>query len=209
MPADTILTLANLKGIDLLEPKASDIDFAVLAEHLGKVKRFNGATPDREYSVAQHLSIGTDAILADGGTEAHAAYFLLHDCQEAIWQDDPTPKKVAIARHISDRCGVLADRVLKCLDEIVDIQDAAIHEAAGLPWPMPEDVRKFVKLYDAKMFVTEWRDLMHDAPHPNWHPYEGVHPLTAKIEPEPWAQARAGWLYRANRLLPALRRRAA
>jgi hypothetical protein len=45
MTAATILTLANGKGVDLLALKPEDIDFAALAEHLGKEARFNGATP--------------------------------------------------------------------------------------------------------------------------------------------------------------------
>lgn len=205
MTAATILTLANGKGVDLDALKLEDIDFAAFAEHVAKEKRFNGATPDVEYSVAQHMCLGSDAILAAGGTETEAAYFHLHDLDEGIWKDDTTPKKVTIARRIAARCGVLADDILAVLDSIPADHDAVIHQAAGLPWPMPDEIRRIVKLYDAIMFVTEWRDLMHDAPHPHWAPYSGIKPLPKKIEPWPWAQARAGWMYRAQRLLPALR----
>lgn len=206
MTAATILTMANGKGIDLLNVRAEDIDFPALAEHLAKEKRFNGATPDVEYSVAQHLCIGTDAIIRAGGTETEAAYFLLHDCQEGIWKDDPTPKKCAIAERVAQRCGVLASDILAVLAAIVDEHDAAIHQAAGLPWPMPEEIARIVKLYDAKMFVTEWRDLMGGIPHPNWTPYDGLQPLRQRIEPVRWwTEARAQWLTRANRLLPTLR----
>ena len=206
MSAATILTLANGKGVDLLDLRVEDVDFTALAEHLGKEKRFNGATPDTEYSVAQHLCLGSDAILKAGGTELEAAEFHIHDCQEGIWKDDPTPKKVAIAERIAQRCGVLADDILDVLSGIVDEHDAVIHQAAGLCWPIDPEVHRIVKLYDVIMFVTEWRDLMHDAPHPNWAPYSGIKPLEDKIDPWPWAKARAGWLYRANRLLPTLRR---
>ena len=113
MSAATILTLANGKGVDLLDLRVEDVDFTALAEHLGKEKRFNGATPDTEYSVAQHLCLGSDAILKAGGTELEAAEFHIHDCQEGIWKDDPTPKKVAIAERIAQRCGVLADDILE------------------------------------------------------------------------------------------------
>lgn len=205
MTAATILTMANGKGIDLLDVRAEDIHFPTLAEHLAKEKRFNGATPDCEYSVAQHLCVGADAIEAAGGTETEAAYFLLHDCQEGIWKDDPTPKKRAIAERIAQRCGVLAEDILKVLADIVNEHDGAIHQAAGLPWPMPADILRIVKLYDAKMFVTEWRDLMHDIPHPHWAPYSGVRPLPETIQPYPWTTARTAWLLRACRLLPSLR----
>jgi hypothetical protein len=203
---DSILTLANLKNVDLLDLRVEDVDFDVLAEHLGKEARFNGATPGTFFSVAQHLCLGTDAILKHGGTELEAAYFHLHDCQEGIWKDDPTPKKVAIATRISERFGLMAGDILKVLDGIIDEHDAVIHRAAGLSWPLDPPTRRTVKLYDAIMFVTEWRDLMHDAPHPNWAPFSGIKPLKQTIDPWPWAQARAGWLYRAKRLLPALRK---
>lgn len=202
----TILTMANGKGIDLLNVKATDIDFAVLAEHLGKEKRFNGATPDVEYSVAQHLCLGCDAMLKAGATDEEAAYFLVHDAPEGFWKDDPTPKKVAIAERIAARCGVTADAVRGVLKEIDDEHEAAVHEAAGLGWPIPDDIKRIVKLWDLVMFVTEWRDLMLDRPHPHPAPYSGIKPLDIKIDPWPWAQARAGLMLRFNRYLPALRR---
>lgn len=205
MSSASTLTLANLKGVDLLDLRVEDVDFDVLSEHLGKEARFNGATPGTFFSVAQHLCIGSDAILKDGGTELEAAYFHLHDCQEGIWKDDPTPKKVAIATRISERCGVLAADILKILADIVDEHDAVIHHAAGLSWPLDPLMRRTVKLYDAIMFVTEWRDLMLDAPHPHWAPFSGINPLKEKIDPWPWPKARAGWLLRAKRLLPSLR----
>lgn len=204
MSRDTILTMANGAGIDLLNVRPADIDFAVLAEHLGKEKRFNGATPDVEYSVAQHLSIGSDAMLAAGHSETEAAYFHIHDCPEAFWKDDPTPKKRAIAKRISERCGVTADSVLSVLKDIDREHERAVHRAAGLRWPLSASVERAVKRFDLIMFVTEWRDLMHGVAHPNWAPYRHIVPLKARIEPLPWAQARAGWLLRARRLLPAL-----
>jgi uncharacterized protein len=205
MTRATILTLANGRGVDLDALTVEDIDFAAFAEHVAKEKRFNGATPDVEYSVAQHMCLGSDAILAAGGTETEAAYFHLHDLAEAIWKDDTTPKKAAIAQRVSTHCGVSADGVLSVLNSISEEHDAVIHQAAGLPWPMPKECKRVVKLYDAIMFVTEWRDLMHDIVHPHWALYSGIKPLNSEIKPWPWAQAKAAWLYRANRLVPALR----
>lgn len=205
MSAATILTLANGRYVDLLDVLASDIDFGTLAEHIAKEKRYNGATPGKEYSVAQHLCIGTDAILRDGGGEEAAAYFLLHDVQEGLWKDDPTPKKRALAQHIQERCGVLAAAIIGIIDGIVDEHDAAIHEAAGLAWPMPVEIKKAVKYYDVVMFVTEWRDLMRGIDHPTWNDYAGIRPLEAAITPWRWDFARAEWMKRARRLIPALR----
>jgi uncharacterized protein len=201
----TVLTLANGKNVDLLALKPEDIDFMAFAEHLGKEARFNGATPNIVYSVAQHLCLGTDAMLQAGTSDEAAAYFLLHDCQEAIWRDDPTPKKRALADRIAAYCGIRSDEIMGEMEAIVDEHDAVIHRAAGLAWPPSDELQKTVKLYDAIMFVTEWRDLMGNVPHPRWAPFSGVKPLREKIHPWPWAEARAGWLYRAHRLLPALK----
>ena len=206
MSAETVLTMADGRGIDLLNVTAADIIFPTLAEHLAKENRYCGATPDVTYSVAQHLCLGTDAMLRDGSTEEEAAYFLLHDVQEGLWRDDPTPKKIAIATRIAERCGVLSADIIKVLDEIVDEHDTAIHQAAALPWPIKPEIARIVKIYDLKMFVTEWRDLMHNIPHPNWAPYSGIKPLDAKIEPWPWQIARGEYLVRTNRLLPAMRK---
>ena len=205
MSPNTILTLSNGKGIDLLDPQPIDIDFNSLAEHLGKETRYNGATPDVQYSVAQHCYLGADAIIADGGSETEAAYFLLHDGPEAMLKDDTTPKKRALAEIAEQRFGILSGHIMSAFDLLTYRHDVAIHEAAGLPWPPHGMIQATVKRYDLIMFVTEWRDLMHDVPHPNWAPYSGIKPLQNRIDPLPWAQARAGWLLRAKRLLPALR----
>lgn len=211
MSAQTILTMSNGKGIDLLDPRPSQIDFASVAEHLAKEKRFNGATPDVEYSVAQHSFLGADAILKAGGyaAESVAAFFLLHDAHEAFVKDLTTPLKHAVA-HIAHAYyeAVPAD-VINSFDTLEQRIDAAIFEAAGLSWPMPQQIKPEVKRFDLIMFVTEWRDLMHDIPHPNWAPYSGIKPLKARIEPMAWPQARAGWLLRAHRLLPCYRKQVA
>jgi hypothetical protein len=33
------------------------------------------------------------------------------------------------------------------------------------------------------MFVTEWRDLRYNRPHPNWAPYSGIQPLVETVKP--------------------------
>lgn len=211
MTAATFLTLANGKFVDLLDLKVEDVDFKVIAEHLGKEKRFNGATPGEEYSVAQHCVIGTEAMLKEGATEAEAAYFLLHDAHEAIWKDDPTPKKRAIAERIQERCGILAADILDVLDDIPDAMDAAIHQAAGLCWPMPVETARLVKFFDVRMFVTEWRDLMGGGFHPDWDRYAGVPPLDQPIVKPCWSGplAMIHWHALAHKLLPSLRRKVA
>ena len=205
LSAQTILTLSNGKGVDLLNVTAADIDFAAIAEHLAKEKRFNGATPDVEYSVAQHCSIGSDAILAAGGTDSEAAYFLLHDAHEAFVKDLTTPLKRALDDISQEYYKTEPKTVFNAFHLLEAHADIAIHEAAGLPWPMPDDIKPVIKYFDKLMFVTEWRDLMHDITHPDPDAYAGLNPLPKLIQPENWAHARAGWLLRANKLLPNLR----
>lgn len=201
----TILTLSNGKGIDLVDPQPCDIDFSVIAEHLAKEKRYNGATPSVEYSVAQHCCIGADAILADTGNETLAAYFLLHDAPEAFLKDDTTPKKRAIAAIASEHFGILASQIMDAFDLLTYRFDAATHEAAGLAWPMTIDIRRAVKAYDLTMFVTEWRDLMRGTKHPAWDEYRGITPLRDTIKPIDWQCAAFDYRTRCKQLLPALK----
>lgn len=201
----TILTLANGKGIDLLNPRPEDVDWDAYAEHLAKENRYNGATPGIEYSVAEHLSRGMDAAQAAGESPLIVAHFGIHDGPEAVLRDDTTPKKYAIAELIERRCGILSADILKVLGELTEIHDAAIHAAAGLPWPMSAKVEARVKYWDLVMFVTEWRDVMMDAPHPNWAPYQQIQPLPERIRPWDWETAKRALLRRWRTWLPALR----
>lgn len=210
MSAATILTLANGKGIDLLNPLASDIDFNVIAEHLAKEKRYNGATPGEEYSVAEHCCRGADAIVRTTGDATLAAYFLLHDAHEHTLKDDTTPKKRAFAELAEQRFGVLSDYIMETFKLLEYRHDVAIHEAAGLDWPpqLPSMILN-LKHWDLVMFVTEWRDLMRGCEHPNWAPYANVLPLPESIRPWGWETARNAYILRCMKLLPALQKKLA
>jgi hypothetical protein len=123
---------------------------------------------------------------------------------EAVLKDDTTPKKRAIAELCAQQFGILAEHVLGAFDRLTDRHDAAIHAAAGLPWPMPAELAAQVKAWDLIMLVTEWRDLMGDRPHPDWTPYRDVAPLPETIRPWSWPFARLALQVRWRRLLPAL-----
>lgn len=210
MSADTILTLANGRGVDLLNPKPADIDFIVMAEQLAKEPRYNGATPHCIFSVAQHVCLGVDAILRDSGDRELAAYFLLHDGHEHTLKDDTTPKKRAIAAIAAQRFGVLADQIMEAFALLTDRHDAAIHQAAGLAWPPSEWRQKQIKEYDLRAFVAEWRDLMPGVEHPNWAPYADIRPLSRSVWPLwNWQRARNEFYDRCLQLLPALQEQAA
>lgn len=206
MTAATILTMANGKGIDLTNPQASDIDFAVIAEHLAKEKRYNGATPGIQYPVAQHCVIGADAAFADTNDIELAGYFLLHDGAEAFLKDDTTPKKKALAEIAAKEFGVLAEEILGAFEMMTDRFDAAIHEAAGLTWPPSESMKAAIKAYDLTMFVTEWRDLMGSIHHPNWEPYRGIAPLPKTITPWGWSQSASAFRNRCKLYLPTFKK---
>ncbi|WP_257164656.1 hypothetical protein [Bradyrhizobium sp. SRS-191] len=187
---NSILTLSNKRGVDLLAPKAGDIDFGVLAEHLAKTNRYNGATPGVAYSVADHCVIGASEIMQQEGDYEIASYFLLHDGHEAFLGDDTTPKKRAIAVVAEQAFGVLASSVMEAFDQLADRFDAAIHEAAGLAWPPSPDMKLRIKHWDLRMFVTEWRDLMRGVEHPDPQAYAGIPLLDREIHPQHWVHAR-------------------
>jgi hypothetical protein len=204
MNVRTLLTLADGRNIDLLKPLASDFsDLAWAAEHLAKENRFNGATPNTCYSVAQHLCLGTDAVLMESGDRMLAAYFSLHDVHEALLKDDTTPKKRAFAAIAEEKFGVLATQVLSAFDELTDRHDHAIHEAAGLAWPPDPETLAAIKHFDQVMLVTEWRDLMGGHPLPNAAAYAGVKPLGRAIEPySTWRTGARALVNRWRQLLP-------
>lgn len=180
----TILTLASGRNIDLLNPVPADFaDLDWAAEHLAKEPRYNGATPGKVYSVAQHLIEGVDAILAATADRQLAAYFSLHDVHEALLKDDTTPKKSAFAALAEAKFGVLAKEVLATFDELTGRHDAAIHAAAGLLWPPTPEMARAIKHWDRTLLVTEWRDLMDGVPLPNAQAYSDVVPLLSFIMP--------------------------
>lgn len=202
----TILTMANGKGIDLLDPKASDIDFAVIAEHLAKANRYCGATNGLVYSVAEHSVRCAEAILSRGGSQELAAYLLCHDMHEAFFGDDTTPKKRALDQIAATSFGVLGESIKQSFDLLVYRMDAAIHEAAGLQWPPRSAMHVGIKTWDQCLLKSEWRDLM-KCPEPYNLPGtalpETISPLIY------WTDARDQFLDRCRDLLPAMKANAA
>lgn len=180
----TILTVADRRNIDLLNPQPADFyhpEWA--AEHLAKENRYNGATPGEVYSVAQHLVECAHAAMIETDDRVLAAYLSLHDVHEALFKDDTTPKKHALAAIAEARFGVLAGTVMAAFDELTGRTDAALHEAAGLHWPPTPEMARAIKHFDHVLLVTEWRDLMGGVPLPNAAAYADVKPLTRTIVP--------------------------
>lgn len=207
----TVLTLANGRNIDLLNPQADDYrDMNWAAEHLAKENRYNGATPGVCYSVAQHTCECVVTAYAQTGDEILAAYLSLHDVHEAVLKDDTTPKKRTFAALAEAKFGVLASQVMDAFEDLTNRHDSAIHQAAGLPWPPTPEMARAIKHYDRIMLVTEWRDLMGGVPLPNAEAYADVAPLQRKIVPHAKWQSSAALLCLAWRTyLPALQVKAA
>lgn len=189
----TLLTLADGGVIDLLAPTPADYTpLAWAAGPLAKEARYYGATPGVVYSVAQHLTECAYAAFEQTGDREVAAYCALHDVHEAVWYDDTTPKKLALAAVAETRFGVLDATVMEAFAELTDRHDAAIHAAAGLAWPPPTAIAAEVKRIDRTLLVTEWRDLMGGLPLPNAGAYADATPLQRLIVPvSDWRVARA------------------
>lgn len=219
----TVLVTVSGRHVDLLDPQPGDIDLDDIAEQVAKEARFNGATPGVIYYVAQHLSLGADWIICEAtghheqiGEELAplrfdaseevlltAAYYLLHDAPEAYLKDDTTPKKRAldaIAKSFGNAYGVISESEAKLTERF----DAAIHARAGLAWPMPPEILARVKDIDARMLVTEWKQLRKAHPLPDHYAHH--EPLPIKVEPWSWQFAQAQLAERMAVLLPALRK---
>lgn len=204
----TILTVADGRSIDLLNPTAADympLDWA--AEHLAKENRYNGATPEVTYSVAVHTNVCIDLALAKFDRTV-AAYAALHDVPEAVLKDDTTPKKNAFAALAQAKFGVLAPQILGVFDDLTERHDRAVHEAAGLSWPPSPEMQAAIKWIDRTALVTEWRDLM-GVPLPNAAAYSDVEPMIIHIAPVSWRAAAEGLRRRWRQVLPVYQSQAA
>lgn len=184
------LTMANGKAMNLRFPTPGDYkDRAWVAEHLSKIKRYSGATPQVEYSVAQHVVLGTEYAMKLYADPLVAAYFSTHDDEEAPLGDDTTPKKNAYAEEAAEKLGVLAEDVLKVFGAVAERHNVALHIAAGLQWPPPAEVKAKIKYIDRVMLKTEWRDLMKGMPLPLEAEYRDVEILPQTIRPWRWGEA--------------------
>jgi 5'-deoxynucleotidase YfbR-like HD superfamily hydrolase len=86
---------------DLAAPDPVEIDFFAMANALSKIARFNGSNPGIAYSVAQHSVMGAEAAFNETGDTRLAAWFLLHDGEEYLLGDKPTPAQRLLNATIS------------------------------------------------------------------------------------------------------------
>lgn len=197
------------RAVPLVGTQPEHIDFVNdIAPHLAEQVRFCGAAGT--WTVADHCTVGAD-ILSRPGLELVALAFLLHDAHEAYIGDITTPTVAALKEHLRRREGVVASDVISAVIRLLKAElDRAIYIAAGLPWPLPDHVAEAVKTHDARMLMTERRDLMAPAPLP-WGSYERVPPLrtVGRLSSTGKTPARRAeeWMRRFLRLTACLRQR--
>lgn len=210
----TWMQTATGRAMDLMAPHPEDVDLeADVAEALARTPRFGGHVRSGPYSVAQHCCMGTDCILAAGGSLELARAFLLHDAHEAYCGDITSPLAEALGERV--RADV-APHVLpewaagvfpSALRALKSDLDRAIHCAAGATWPLAPEIADQVKAWDIAMLAAERRQLLGRAPKPWQAAVESAKPapLRGRIRVWPWPIAADEWRRRLHQLFPHLK----
>ncbi|SEE60331.1 hypothetical protein SAMN05519104_6696 [Rhizobiales bacterium GAS188] len=148
----------------LVDPVPDEVDFRDLADTLARIRRFGGAAR-KEVSVAQH-----SLIAADCAPDILRPWVLLHDAHEWRMTDIPTPvvkALSAIADEEFEKAGYESGYILRsAIKSMKWRHDCAIHAAARLPMPTPEQ-RVMIKRADFIALATERRDFC-DRQHFRW-----------------------------------------
>lgn len=156
--------IQSLRGraIDLLEPKADDIDPTELAILMGRLGRFGNHTR-QPYTVAEHCVRVSHLLREKRCVAVTQLAGLLHDAHEGYMGCD-------ITSPLMEAVGAAARERIK---EIQRGFDRAIAERFG--FSHHEFTDQAVKLADRVLLATERRDLM--APPPRtWQPLPDPHP---------------------------------
>ncbi|MCT8970557.1 hypothetical protein [Microbaculum marinisediminis] len=169
----TWVQTASGEAFDLLAPSPEQVHPEDLAEHLSKIPRFAGATPNVVISVAQHSVLVAEALPVEA-----RAYGLLHDGHEAYLGNDQGPKLNALT--------ALAPITLAILTQLRLRAAAAIHMRFGLSWPPPVKIAAAVDRANARAVAAEKRAFMAPEPRP-WAALP--EPLSEIDEPWTWSEA--------------------
>jgi hypothetical protein len=200
----TLPSAGSRKGgyVDLVNPTPTMIDFETIATVLAGVPRFARHTGSGALSVAQHCMEGAAAIRREGGAKLAAAAFLIHDAHEAYIGDIATPVAMALQEYAGgfEHGPWVVRSALALLKARLD---AAIYQAAGLPWPLPSEIKEAVKAMDARMLATERHHRMAEPP----FAWKEAAPLVEGVDLWPWSEGTTRAVYwRALREgLPTLR----
>lgn len=178
------ILLRSGEYFDFLDPDPSKIHIHDVAHALARLCRFTGHTSEF-YSVAQHSVLASRLVPPE-----HAMAALLHDAAEAFVGDVAAPLKRLLPDY-----AVIERRV-----------EAAISERFGIPFPLPECVKRA----DLVMLATEARDLLprplSDGGHRaegavnGWAVLQRVEPLRDWIVPWGPTTARVAFLERYEEL---------
>jgi len=135
------------RRLDVANPLAEVISFSHVAQRLSRTIRFNGEPG--AISVAQHVVMGAEAILTEGGTSLEAALFLHHDDHEFVLGDMVMPVASTVERILPGFSAAWST--------LKDNWDAALFPAAGLPAPdaWSKAQAATVHLMDRRMTVVE------------------------------------------------------
>lgn len=157
---------ASGRAFPLLEPTPEHIHWPDVAFHLAHINRYSGAAG--RYSVAQH-----SCLVADLMPRQWRAYGLLHDAHEYVITDITTPVAEALQQITAGPAQAIRELKWRI--------DQAIHAAAGLPWPIPLEVKNAVEQADVTALITERRDLLGRSPLPWAAHFEAVKPLETPV----------------------------
>jgi hypothetical protein len=132
---------------DAAAPDLASVCFVEMGRTLSGINRFNG----RGISDAQHLVMGAQAVINEGGSALTAALYLLHDGHEWIIGDIIRPTESLIG-------GMVANLAVRAAIEAAKAAwDGPIYAAAGLPMPEFWNAaqKKAVKSMDDRMCAAE------------------------------------------------------
>ncbi|MCC0035445.1 MAG: hypothetical protein H6887_09315 [Hoeflea sp.] len=194
---------------DLAAPDPVEIDFFAMANALSKIARFNGSNPGVAYSVAQHSVMGAEAVFNETGDDRLAALFLLHDGEEHLLGDKPTPSQRLLVAAISSTLQI-GERTSQFYIELQDPNEAAVAGvlaetcwhlikqkwreagwlAAGLGLPSVAQ-QGLIDDYDRRMCNAEMLALFGPAARAQAIPVSHVAPLKLKGGIKPWAAMKA------------------
>jgi hypothetical protein len=191
MKSPHITTLSGRRCL-LAAPTAEAIVWADIAEHLAKINRHVGASA-LPISVAEHCVRVAMALPPE-----LRPYGLLHGAHAAFLGDTSAPLKELLRQEYG--YPMLLDRLEHRYDQV-------IFPAAGLRWPLPDDLVRQVKHADQQVYATEVRDLRPKVPAPERRDLPA--PLPDVIKPWPWTKAADRWLNSLFDWCPATVTRAA
>ncbi|MBV6651528.1 MAG: hypothetical protein KI789_17525 [Hoeflea sp.] len=176
---------------DLAAPDPAEIDFFAMANALSKIARFNGSNPGIAYSVAQHSVMGAEAIFNETGDARLAAWFLLHDGEEYLLGDKPTPAQKLLVEFTREKRNFSTAHSAQVLWDCVKQAWREVGwRAAGLG--LPDSFQQaHIDDYDRRMCNAEMLALFGPAARGQLLPVAHAEPLKLKGGIRPWAAMKA------------------